>query len=88
MNGYETRPNKTGRNDSKEHRKPATVVMRDGTVIDAIHRFVDSEGRLCVYLDDPSTGIDARINLDEIVVELESDEAHEVIGNEREVMSA
>jgi len=45
---YESQPNKSGRNESET---PATVLLQDGTVIDAAHQFVNTDGQLAVYLD-------------------------------------
>lgn len=73
---YESQPNKSGRTESE---KPATVLLKDETVIDAAHQFVNTDGQLCVYLDERGQGIDARINLDEVKAVLTSEDAEALL---------
>jgi|AntDeeMinimDraft_6_1070357.scaffolds.fasta_scaffold03760_1 hypothetical protein len=78
---YESQPNKSGRNESET---PATVLLQDGTVIDAAHQFVNTDGQLAVYLDARDQGIDARINLDNVKAVLTSEDAETLLINDRE----
>ncbi|WP_408959414.1 hypothetical protein [Natrinema sp. 74] len=58
--------------------------MQDGTVIDAAHQFVNTDGQLAVYLDTRHQGIDARINLDNVKAVLTSDDAEALLIDDRE----
>jgi hypothetical protein len=74
---YESKPNKSGRTESG---KPALILLRDGTTIEAVHQFTNTDRQLCVYLDTRQTGIDARINLDEIAAVITSTDAAQEFG--------
>lgn len=51
---------------------PAVMKLVDGTLIEVCHWFYDNNGRICVYFDERSGGIDARILDDEVSLILES----------------
>jgi hypothetical protein len=74
---YETKPNKSGRTESE---KPALILLRDGKTIEAVHQFINTDRQLCVHLDTRQTGIDARINLDEITAVITSTDAAQEFG--------
>jgi hypothetical protein len=56
------------------------VLLRDGNTIEAVHQFVNQNEQLCVYIDSRQTGIDARINLDEITAVITSTDAAQEFG--------
>lgn len=68
---YDSQGNKSG---CIEAETPALVLLRSGTVIDAAHQFTNADGQLCVYLDAREDGIDAKINLDDVVAVIKSDD--------------
>jgi len=60
MQNSGTQPNKSGRIE----RKPATVTLDDGTVIDAAHHFTTDDNRILhLYLDSRDGGIDVSVPL-------------------------
>lgn len=68
---YDSQGNKSG---CIEAETPALVLLRDGNVIDTAHQFVNTDGQLCVYLTARETEVDAKINLDDVVAVVKSDE--------------
>jgi len=69
---YEPQANKTGRTD----RKPATIVLRDGTTIDTVHHIIpDKKGVVHAYIEVRQAGVDASIPLENVRAIARSDEA-------------
>jgi len=68
---YDSQGNKSG---CIEAETPALVLLRSGNVIDTAHQYTNTDGQLCVYLTAREGGIDAKINLDDVVAVIKSDE--------------